>query len=344
MNGLRGRRALGILLASTVIAGCTIGHFTQNSEEMLVRTGSTDVQLVAAPFADVFLTYALISDQAYRDAAYETRAVVLADNAYCYPAGKPACMDLTPLARSILDQWRLIYASRNPADFPCKPGRTPCTEPLPGLGVQIWVRRGEACTEAVLAFRGTDRKSSDDWISNLRWLLRLLPVYDQYAQVQDYTGDLVNAIEKEPCFVEGTTRIVAVGHSLGGGLAQQAAYMDRKIRHVYAFDPSIVTGSSDAPVQKVWHRNVAGLKIERIYEHGEFLAYLRFLQRHILRPPACNPQVRSIRFGVLHGSVTKQHNLPALTSALLHWSSVTPAAAKKLDLPEPAPTDCPGPS
>ena len=143
-------------------------------------------------------------------------------------------MDLTPLARSILDQWRLIYASRNPADFPCKPGRTPCTEPLPGLGVQIWVRRGEACTEAVLAFRGTDRKSSDDWISNLRWLLRLLPVYDQYAQVQDYTGDLVNAIEKEPCFVEGTTRIVAVGHSLGGGLAQQAAYMDRKIRHVYA--------------------------------------------------------------------------------------------------------------
>ena len=94
-------------------------------------------------------------------------------------------------------------------------------------------------------------------------------------------------------------------------------------------------------MQKVWHRNVAGLKIERIYEHGEFLAYLRFLQRHILRPPACNPQVRSIRFGVLHGSVTKQHNLPALTSALLHWSSVTPAAAKKLDLPEPAPTTAP---
>ena len=85
MNGLRGRRALGILLASTVIAGCKIGHFTQKSEEMLVRTGSTDVELVAAPYADVFLTYALISDQAYRDAVYKTRGVVLAENAYCYP-------------------------------------------------------------------------------------------------------------------------------------------------------------------------------------------------------------------------------------------------------------------
>ena len=66
MNGLRGRRALGILLAATVIAGCTIGHFTQNSEEMLVRTGSTDVQLVAAPFADVFLTYALFRTKGTR--------------------------------------------------------------------------------------------------------------------------------------------------------------------------------------------------------------------------------------------------------------------------------------
>ena len=340
MSWLHNRRAFSILLASAAIAGCTIGHFTQNSEEMLVRTGSTDVQLVAAPFADVFLAYALISDQAYRHAVYETRSVSLGDGAYCHPAGKPACEDLTPLARSILGQWRLIYASNNPADFPCKPDRTPCTEPLPGLGVQIWVRRGDACSEAVLAFRGTDRKSSDDWISNLRWLLRLLPFYDQYAQVQDYTGEFVRAVEQEPCFVEGTTRIVAVGHSLGGGLAQQAAFMDRKVRHVYAFDPSIVTGSSDAPVQKVWDRNVAGLKIERIYEHGELLAYLRFLQRHIFRPPACNPQVRSIRFGVLHGSVTMQHNLPALAAALLHWSSATPASAKKFDLPGPAPTDC----
>lgn len=341
MNWPRCRAFLGVFFASMVSTGCSSIHLTQNPEKMLVRTGSIDVKLAAAPFADVFLAYALISDQTYSDKAYETRRFVLGDKAYCYPVGAPSCVDLTPLARSILSQWRLIYASKSPADFPCKPGRIRCWKTLGGLGVQIWVRGGTACSEAVIAFRGTDRKSSDDWLSNLRWLLRFLPFYDHYDQVQDYTPEFIKTIEKEPCFVEGRTQIVAVGHSLGGGLAQQAAYMDRKIRHVYAFDPSIVTGSSDSRVRRVWDQNVAGLKIERIYEHGEFLAYLRFLQRQLLPPPACKPQVRSIRLGVLHGSVTRQHSLSALTTTFLHWSSTTPAPAKKVDLPAPAPADCP---
>jgi hypothetical protein len=330
----------GVLLAA-LVTGCSSIHFTQDPKSMLVRTGSIDVELDAAPYADVFLTYALLSDQAYKDGVYETRSFALEDKAYCHPAGDASCVDLTPLARSILSQWRLIYASMDPKHFPCKPERSGCTEPLQGLGVQIWVRQGSECRETVVAFRGTDRRSSEDWISNLRWLLRLLPFYDQYQQVQDYTPEFIKAIEKEPCFVEGRTQIVAVGHSLGGGLAQQAAYMDRKIRQVYAFDPSIVTGSSDSPVKKVWDQTVPGLKIERIYEHGEFLAYLRFLQRHLLPPPACNPQVRSIRLGALHGSITSQHSLSGLITILLHWSSITPAADKRLELPQPGPADCP---
>lgn len=341
MNWLCCRSFLGVVLASMVTIGCSNVHLTQNEEDMLVRVGSIDVTLAAAPFADVFLTYALISDQAYRDEVYKTGRFDLEDKAYCYPVSEPSCVDLTPQARSILSQWRLIFASMNPADFPCKPGRSRCSEPLAGLGVQIWVRQGAVCSEAVVAFRGTDRKSSDDWISNLRWLLRFLPLYDHYEQVQDYAAEFVKAIERDACFVEGRTQIISVGHSLGGGLAQQAAYMDRKIRHVYAFDPSIVTGSSDTRVQQVWGQNVPGLKIERVYEHGEFLGYLRFLQRHLLPPPACNPQIRSIRFGALHGSVTKQHSLPALATAFLHWSSTTPAPAKKFELPAPARADCP---
>jgi pimeloyl-ACP methyl ester carboxylesterase len=143
--------------------------------------------------------------------------------------------------------------------------------------------------------------------------------------VQDYAPEFVRAIERDPCFVKGKTQIVAVGHSLGGGLAQQAAYMDPRIRQVYAFDPSIVTGSSDAHVRRVWSQNVPGLKIERIYEHGEFLAYLRFLQRnfrlHRMQPPA--------QSGFDAGTVTKQHRLSALTTALLHFSNVTPEAGRK---------------
>jgi hypothetical protein len=335
-----GRYFCGALLAALIV-GCSSVHLFQDPKSMLVRTGSIDVELDAAPHADVFLTYALLSDQAYSDKVYEDWKFVLKDKAYCHPAGDASCEDLTPLARSILTQWRLIYASMNPKKFPCPPERSGCTEPLEGLGVQVWVREGSECQEAVVAFRGTDRRSSEDWISNLRWLLRLLPFYDQYQQVQDYTPEFITAIEREPCFVAGRTQIVAVGHSLGGGLAQQSAYMDRKIRQVYAFNPSIVTGSSDSPVKKVWNQTVPGLKIERIYEHGEFLAYLRFLQRHLLPPPACDPQVRSIRFGALHGSITSQHSLSALITMLLHWSSITPASDKKLDLPQPGPADCP---
>ena len=49
------------------------------------------------------------------------------------------------------------------------------------------------------------------------------------------------------------------------GLAQLAAYSDRRIRRVYAFDPSMVTGfySVDPPNRD---RNVRGLGIERVYE------------------------------------------------------------------------------
>jgi Alpha/beta hydrolase family len=340
---MKGGRSGAILITCQLLAGCASLHLTQNPGDMLVRTGSTDVTLPAAPFADLFLDYALLADQAYQNEVYKTGAPFLADRTYCHPVGRPSCVDLTPRARTILSQWRLVFASTDPRNFPCKPGRTPCTQPVGGLGVQIWVRQGASCSEAVLSFRGTDRGSSDDWTSNLHWVLRLLPFYDQYEQVQDYAPDFVQAIEKEPCFVKETTQIVAVGHSLGGGLAQQAAYMDPNIRHVYAFDPSVVTGSSDTHVRQVWDQNVPGLKIERVYEHGEFLAYLRFVQRQLAPPSACNPQIRSVRFQALRGSVTKQHKLSALVTGLLHSSATTPAQTKRQDLPTPGAADCPSP-
>jgi dienelactone hydrolase len=88
------------------------------------------------------------------------------------------------------------------------------------------------------------------------WLANV-PLYDQYDQVQDHTADFVAAIEWDKCFVRGTTRIIAVGHSLGGGLAQQAAFVEPRIRHVYAFDPSVVTGSTDARVRQLMDQNGA---------------------------------------------------------------------------------------
>lgn len=67
--------------------------------------------------------------------------------------------------------------------------------------------------------------------------------------------------------------IHAVGHSLGGGLAQQAGYLSKKIKEVYTFNTS--------PVTNWTHLRLRGLVrngypiIHRIYNSGEGLSGIR---------------------------------------------------------------------
>ena len=112
------------------------------------------------------------------------------------------------------------------------------------------------------------------------------------------------------------TEVVAVGHSLGGGLAQLAAYSDHRIRRVYAFDPSMVTGyySVDPPHRD---RNVQGLRMERVYEFGEVLAYGRLIMLHYIPLSPCNPRVVSVRFRVFQGAPIALHSLTDLDNGLL---------------------------
>jgi len=146
--------------------------------------------------------------------------------------------------------------------------------------------------------------------------LRAFPIYDQYDQVRDHIGDFISHIERDGCYRAGATEIVAVGHSLGGGLAQLAAYSDPRIRRVYAFDPSMVTGfySVNPPNRD---RNVQGLAIERIYEFGEVLAYGRLIMLHSIPLSPCNPRVVSVRFRVFHGAPIALHSLTDLDNGLL---------------------------
>ena len=67
MRGLKGFamncvKSYVLVLLTLVLTGCSSVHLTQRPEDMLVRTGSTDVMLEAAPYAHVFLSYALLSD------------------------------------------------------------------------------------------------------------------------------------------------------------------------------------------------------------------------------------------------------------------------------------------
>jgi hypothetical protein len=200
----------------------------------------------------------------------------------------------------------------------CNAPHSSNTRVIDGLGIQIWARRDGACGEMVIAFRGTDFEQEEDWISNLRWVTRVLPLHDQYEQVQEHINKLIDdGIQKMGC---KPRRITAVGHSLGGGLAQHAAYAQRapRITHVFGFDPSFVTGYFDRHIDPARRAIVEQkLKIDRVYEHGEILAYPRFVLRHIYPLSACGPQIRSIRFNFLDGDVRSQHSIVRLTQALL---------------------------
>lgn len=348
MVGASDRRASATILLAVLLlclAGCADVALTQKPNEMLVRLGQREELSPAAQHADLFLDYALLADQTYADGLYRKdrgKPYDIGDGTYCLVAvgaGAP-CPDgrhLTEYARRRLDRWRRIEADDDFTRFPCPHERPICTQPLGGLGVQVWVRRGRVCSEAVVAFRGTEGGSADDWLSNLRWLLRLVPLYDQYAQVQDQAPGLIDLVKHDPCFRPGHTRIVAVGHSLGGGLAQQAAYRDGGIVHVYAFDPSFVTGYYDLPVAER-EANRGGLSMERVFERGEVLSYPRSLLGELYGVSDCDPRIRTIRLYTAAGSAVARHSLNRMATAFLDWSKARHDAGLSANVGLPAPT------
>jgi hypothetical protein len=302
---------LALALAAGCIAGCNGTHLRQPDHMALVRSGDVTKLERQGPVAARVLPYALIAEQAYQESVYQTKQPASIDRcdgaAPCIPADQ---------ADAVLRDWRIIYAETDPF-LGCGNGSSgPCRPRLPGLGVQIWVRRGAVCEEAVIAYRGTVVKSLGNWVSNLHWATRFLPVSDQYHQVRRNAGSLVGVVRADPCFVEGRTSITAIGHSLGAGLAQHTTYVNSDVRRVYGFDPTIVTASMDPglPDRK---RHGQGLIIERIYEHGEVLAYPRYAMRHAFPPSACNPRIASIRFNLIHGNLISQHKLTTFTTSLL---------------------------
>jgi hypothetical protein len=335
-----------VLALALAAGGCANVAFRQEKDKARILTGSlqddprqTPSVKTVAPF---FAQYAWLAVRAYDDGLYGLRTGHRSDIDQC-AAGEDCS-----LFRMRLSQLRAIWGDRpvltgindcSPEavktgavrrDFghegkPAQCGVDPegRHRALDGLGIQIWMRRD--CSEMVVAFRGTDFHQSDDWLSNFRWVTRILPLHDQYEQTREHVDRMVDAaITKRGCM---PGRITATGHSLGGGLAQHAAYsqlgrMGRpNITRVYAFDPSFVTGFRDRALRgERLERAVRGLRIDRIYEHGEILAYPRFFLRHIETPAGCDPQVRLVRFNLLTGSLREQHSMAALTRKLIEAS------------------------
>ena len=179
-----------------------------------------------------------------------------------------------------------------------------------GMRMETWKKKDIDGKEvAAIVIRGTVFNEIDDWYSNLRWITRINPfVFDQYDQVRYNIRDIVKDLET-------SDRIIVTGHSLGGGLAQQAAYASGRIKEVYAFDPSPVTGyfSVDSDERE---KNKNEIKINRIYEVGEVLGYIRGFMRNLSPIPKDNPKIVELGFNYDRGPAVSQHSIDYLASKL----------------------------
>ncbi len=151
------------------------------------------------------------------------------------------------------------------------------------LVIEAWRHRVVGTPDQiVLVYRGT--ASLVEWVSNLNWLVgRRLPwVIDKYKEL----GGLLDVLIPHVIMHYPGARIVAAGHSLGGGLAQFSAYRCDQIKIVYAFDSSPVTGFFSIP-KDIRRQNKCGVVIHRVYNRGEALAIMRgpikFLRNRIRR-------------------------------------------------------------
>lgn len=149
-----------------------------------------------------------------------------------------------------------------------------------GLYYETYVHVGQdqQIDEAVIAFRGTENRNGQmwlDWLNNFKAFFGFEP--EQYELAWDRVPKLVAALND--VFTKNTngkpTRIYAVGHSLGGGLAQQAGYLSPLVSEVYTFNTSPVTNWSWLTINKQVLNGFPS--IHRVSNGGEILEKVRFV-------------------------------------------------------------------
>ena len=309
---LRAVRVCAIVLAAVALAACA-----QKNTVADVGIGTAVYRpKPAKPYAVLYKPYAEMATVAYTNQDY-LDAAACPDAAKLRASGEP---DNATYARMLGDLTRAGWACHfgHVGPYGCKAGTPRC---LDGLEYHVW-RRGR-CGEAVIAFRGTDANEIGDWLTNFRWFIAS-PLFDQYDQVQKAVPDIIGKLN-EGCRAR---LIVATGHSLGGGLAQHAAYADSRIDYVYAFDPSPVTAFFGVPLPQ---RSAATehLGIDRVYEAGEILSLPRYVVSGVFPSSQCRPRVRIVRFAVVTTpSLIERHRIAGLTDGLT-WLTTQPGPAKR---------------
>jgi pimeloyl-ACP methyl ester carboxylesterase len=169
------------------------------------------------------------------------------------------------------------------------------------LFFEVW-QKGLPGEIVAIVFRGTVPKKWQTWAADFRWLIPLHE--DQYTIAAeklaiDFAAEVSKRIANGSVLKDVV--LVSVGHSLGGGLAQEIAYalpgkaVIPRITQVYAFNPSPITGFRSVPSAQR-DINTKTLDIYRIFEHGEILAYVRLLTSYIFPPSVTDPAISEIRY------------------------------------------------
>ncbi|AXK79627.1 hypothetical protein DW352_03300 [Pseudolabrys taiwanensis] len=294
--------ALMTLAMATALAGCA----SQPETKVAVGVGTAPyVRQQAKPYAVLYKPYAAMAALAYTDTSYLNERTC-PDAAKLRASGTD---DDVAAANMVDDLGRAGWACRfgHIGPYGCTPGTPRCLE---GLEYHVWRRRD--CATAAIAFRGTDFNAVDDWLTNFRWFLGGR-FFDFYDQTQVAVPGIIKALYDEGC---RPRTIIATGHSLGGGLAQHAAYADKRIGYVYAFNPSPVTAFFGIPFPER-SAGTEQLGIDRVYEAGEILAVPRALASGVFPSSQCRPRVRIVRFHtVTVPSILERHNIRYLTEGL----------------------------
>ncbi len=180
--------------------------------------------------------------------------------------------------------WRKILDETGDENLPVS------SKKISGLRYQGWYNEHKKLL--AITFRGSGKRLGD-WYSNFRWVTKFIPgIDDHYDLVNQHIGTIVNRARAACGPVDSIT---TCGHSLGGGLAQHAAYSHASINTAYAFNPTPVTGYKS--IEKTARaENSKNVFIARVFEHGEVLAYLRLGLRNFYAISEKNPEIVELRF------------------------------------------------